>query len=105
MRIRDLVALLFVTTMSTSCALDAAEESSEVQSLGAGCTLYRPLGWDQNGNQCVEWQSSPLSMADGDYYTAYSGGGGWYGHGSVTVKCNNGWLEQISLSCRPGIEP
>ena len=26
-------------------------------------------------------------------------------HGSLTVRCNNGWIEQVSLSCSPGIEP
>jgi hypothetical protein len=105
MKIRYVGALLFVATLSVSCAVDDVEESSEEQELGAGCTLYRPLGWDQNGAWCVEWASGPLSMADGDYYTAYSSGGGWYGHGHVTIKCNNDSLEQISLYCRPGIEP
>lgn len=105
MRIKNLGALLFVTTLSVSCALDEADESSEVQSLGAGCTFYRPVLWEQNGVQCLEWPNTPLSMTDGSYYTAYSGGGGFDSYGSYTVKCNNGSLQEISLSCSPGIEP
>ena len=103
MKIRYLGALLFVATLSVSCAVDDVEESSEEQELGAGCTLYRPLGWDQNGAWCVEGPNTPLSMSDGEYYTAYANG--WNAHGHVTIKCNNGSLEQISLYCRSGIEP
>lgn len=106
MKIRNLGALLFVATMITSCALDEVDESSEVQSLGAGCTFYRPVGWwGVNGAFCIEVPNTPLSMADGDYYTAYSGGVGSTGWGYLTVRCNNGWLEEIGASCKRGLEP
>lgn len=103
-----------VMIMSAGCAVDPGGDpgdgegetvASEVQALGAGCTLLRPLMWDVGGNQCLEYANTPLPMADGDVYTASSGGGGFYGHGSVSIKCNNGSLEQLSISCRPGVEP
>ncbi|HSK04946.1 MAG TPA: hypothetical protein VK932_27045 [Kofleriaceae bacterium] len=100
-----IIALLFVSLMSVSCAVDEVDESSEVQSLGAGCTLYRPIGWWGNGAFCVESQSTPLSMVDGQYYTGGSGGPGSTGYGYVTVRCNNGWIAEIASSCQPGIEP
>lgn len=105
MKIGNLGALLFMATMSMSCALDEIDESSEVQSLGAGCTFYRPVAWYGNGALCIETQSTPISMADGEYYTAGSGGPGSTGYGYITVRCNNGWLEEISSSCQGGIEP
>jgi hypothetical protein len=104
MTIRNLGALLFVIALGASCAVDEADESSEVQSLGASCTLLRPLVWYGNGVNCIESASTPLQMVDGMSYTAYSTGSGIYGRGSATVVCNNGHIQQTASSCRPGIE-
>lgn len=104
MKIKNLGALLFMTALIASCAVDEADESSEVQSLGAGCTLLRPLVWYGNGVNCIESASTPLQMVDGMTYIAHSPGGGIYGSGSATVVCNNGHIQVTSSSCRRGIE-
>jgi len=107
MKIKILGALLFVTALSAGCAVDdvaEVEESSEEQSLAAGCTLLRPFAWTQSGVPCHENPTTPFPMAHGSTYTAFATGGGIYGYGQATVVCNNGAIQQTSATCRRGVE-
>lgn len=99
---------VFALFTIAGCAVDPDEPldtSTEEQSLGAGCTLLRPVFWDAPGVQCVEWASSPLSMTDGQVYVT-SSRGGFNDRGQIAIRCTDGQISVDWESCIPGgIEP
>lgn len=88
-------------------ALPAGSEGSELgsvsQALASGCTLLRPLGWSGRGVYCVEKPNTPLQMAHGQVYYAYSGvSGPLFGFGEARVRCNDGRISVEYSVCFPG---
>lgn len=83
-----------------------AELASAPQALTSGCTLLRPLSWYGRGVTCLEKPNTPLSMANGQVYRAYSGVEGIiYGVGEARVRCTNGRIVQEYATCQPGGGP
>jgi hypothetical protein len=96
-------------TGSQAQELAAADESGEVELLGAGCTLLRPFGWNVAGRGCVENQNlrTPVPMADGDeYYAQADPFLPVLGSGYAIVTCDDGELVVGPKTCWPsGSEP
>jgi hypothetical protein len=91
-------------TASEAQELAAADESGEVELLGAGCTLMRPFGWNVGGRNCVENQNldEPVQMSDGETYYAQADPSPVLGSGEATVTCDDGLLVVGPKTCWPG---
>lgn len=82
---------------------ESAELGRTTQALGTGCTLLRPLGWPGRGVTCVEKLNTPVPLAEGQVYRAYSGvAGPGFGVGEARVRCTGGRIVQEYAVCRPG---
>ena len=81
--------------VAAGCVADDAATATKTQALGAGCTLYRPLGWAGAGAYCAEAQynAGTVNMADGDSVFAVAADYPGMGYGEVTMFCHDGSLE------------
>jgi hypothetical protein len=75
--------------------------SGEIKAAQAGCTVLRPIGWNQFGVGCVEGPTTPIYLADGESYTAVSIRlFPFSGYGFTRVRCSNGRLITEASYCR-----
>jgi hypothetical protein len=102
------LSLISMVFSLAACGGDAETEAeafaTHTAELGASCTLYRPVIW--GGPACVESASTPLTLADGESYSAsaaYSPYGAVWGAYGVT--CHNGSLSTDFEYCYWGHEP
>jgi hypothetical protein len=77
------------------------ETAIKAQSLGAGCTLLRPVAWG-GAPECHEGPTGPYSMVDTEVYFATAVPGGGWGSGDAEIRCDDGYITLVWWSCIPG---
>jgi hypothetical protein len=85
--------------MNAGCGPDE-KTATRIQDLGAGCTLHRPVTWTVSGTTCVENpNATDTPMDDGQSIQIFADVYGVFGDGSVTYRCDNGAIVQVSATC------
>jgi hypothetical protein len=107
-----LLGLAACATDPAPIAADEADEAREVVSTaeqqactprrGVGCTILRPVGWNELGTGCVEGPDTTIFRGDGGTYTAIGVPTQIFGSGFTTLLCDGGCLRTIDKVCRKG---
>ena len=72
---------------ATSCSYDSS--------------IYGPVTWAANGNNCSQSSYVVSGVASGDSVTVYNNASGYTYTSSATYKCTEGQWSQTSASCTP----
>ena len=100
MKLSGAVLISLVLSLSVAGAQESNKDMQRVAQAKSGCTLLRPLSWNGGGVTCLEKPTTPLSMANGQTYTAVASPTALFGSGKSTVKCLYGRISTVKSYCK-----
>ena len=100
MKLSGAVLISLLLCLATAGAQESDKGMEKVAQAQSGCTLLRPLSWNGGGVTCLEKPTTPLSMANGQTYTAIASPTLLFGSGKTTVKCSYGRISTVKSYCK-----